>query len=377
MDSLPRPKFPPPPKAFVPESTKHESYSSQYGGTAGHATVVTGATGSVPSATGHASATSDTTPVHRGSVMPTQAVPNIDERPTHMGIDSVGTLPEVSPPVTAPGPSQPGPSVTGPTGSPPPVTGPVSPAYGNSRGPLTGRGPGPMARGISPMGNAKGTVRPGGLPVENATGRPSTPGGRGPMMPGQNATSTGRTGTPGGRLPTSNGVAGGRPQPVTGQPSKGIPRGKVMGAEGVTNSRGTTSGQGPTGARPTTMGATGAPRGESAGRRVAGATGEKGGIVGGRPQPQGRANSRSFSSGGSGLVRGQGSAAGASPEETNRTGQAGRGGATPQGTHPDGRRDKETGERPDYLVEGEETWQPETRRNVPPVVDGTSENSER
>ncbi|MER7199362.1 MULTISPECIES: translation initiation factor IF-2 [unclassified Streptomyces] len=374
MDSLPRPKFPPPPQAFVPASSKHESYSSQYGATAGQAT---GATGSVPSATGHASATSDASPVPRGSVTPTQAVPSIDERPTHMGIDSVGTLPEVSPPVTALGQSQHGPSVTGPTSTPPPVIGPVSPAYGTSRGPLTGRGPGPTARGIAPMGNAKGTVRPGGLPVENATGRPSTPGGRGPMMPGQNAPSTGRTGTPGGRLPTSNGVAGGRPQPVTGQPSKGIPRGKVMGTEGVPNSRGTAGGQGPTGARPTTMGASGSPRGESQGRRVAGATGEKGGIVGGRPQQQGRANSHSFSSGGSGLVRGQGSSAGASPEETNRTGQAGRGGVTPQGTHPDGRRDKETGERPDYLVEGEETWQPDTRRNVPPVVDGTSENSER
>jgi hypothetical protein len=379
MDSLPRPKFPPPPKAFVPEVRRRDT-AEGYGGATGQASsgASKGAVGAVPGATGHAAVTPDTTPAHRGSVTSAQPTPSIDERPTQMGIDSVGTLPEVSPPVTAPGPSQPGPSVTGqPSPTPPPFTGPVSPAYGTSRGPLTGRGTGPTARGISPMGNAKGTVRSGGPSVESATGRPSAPGGRGPMMPGQNATSTGRAGAPGGRLPTSNGVAGGRPQPVTGQPSKGIPRGKVMGAEGVTNGRGTTSGQGPTGARPTTMGATGAPRGESAGRRVAGATGEKGGIVGGRPQPQGRANSRSFSSGGSGLVRGQGSAAGASPEETNRTGQAGRGGATPQGTHPNGRRDEETGERPDYLVEGEETWQPETRRNVPPVVDGTSENSER
>ncbi|MFB8270206.1 translation initiation factor IF-2 [Streptomyces sp. NPDC055955] len=376
MDSLPRPKFPPPPKAFVPEDRARDT-AERYGGAAGQASsgAGTGAVGAAPGATGHATATSNATPAHRGPVTSPQPTPSVDERPTQMGIDSVGTLPEVSPPVTAPGPSQPGPSVTGASPTPPPVAGPTLPAYGNSRGPLTGRGTGPTARGISPTGSAKGTVRPGGAPVEGATGRPSTPGGRGPLMPGQNATSTGRSGAP-GRMPTSNGVSGGRPQPVTGQPAKGIPRGKVMGTEGVSNGRGAT-GQGQTGARPTTMGASGSPRGVSAGRRTAGVTGENGGIVGGRAQQQGRANSRSFSSGGSGLVRGQGSAAGASPEESHRTGQAGRAGATPQGARPDGRRDEEQDSRPGYLVEDEEIWQPDTRRNVPSVVDDASQNSER
>ncbi|MGX1670209.1 translation initiation factor IF-2 [Streptomyces sp. NPDC055400] len=372
MDALPRPKFPPPPMAFVPEVSQRDS-TEGYGGAARRTAPVTGTV--VPDAV----VRPGVTPVRRGSVTPEQPTPVIDERPTHMGIDSVGTLPDVKPPVTPPGPAQPGPSVMGPNVTPPLVTGPVipvSPAYGSNRGqgPLTGRGTGPTARGISP--NAKGTVRPGGMPSENALGRPSTPGARGPMMPGQNATSTGRTGTPSGRLPTNNGVMGGRPQPVTGQPAKGIPRGNVIGTEGVANSRNAT-GQGPTGAKPTTIGASGNPQGTAAGRRVAGATGENGGIVGGRPQQPGRANSRAFSSGGSGLVRGQGPAAGAAPEESHRTGQAGHGGATPQGARPDGGRSQAQGSRPDYLVEDEGTWQPDTRRNAPPVVDGTSENTER
>ncbi|MFG2518959.1 translation initiation factor IF-2 [Streptomyces sp. NPDC048527] len=372
MNGLKRPRFPPPPEAIAPVDESRDV--ARPGAGSGETPGPTGGAAGIPaqgqpahSVRSHA----ETPDASASAVSPERRTPTVVESPTHMGIDSVGTLPEASPPVASPAPSQPGPSVTGPNTTPPPLTGPIPPAYGNSRGPLAG----PTARGISPMGNAKGTVRPGGPPVENATGRPSTPGGRGPMMPGQNATSTGRSGAP-GRLPTNNGVSGGRPQPVTGQPAKGIPRGRVMGTEGVSNNRSAT-GQGQTGARPTTMGANGNPRGASSGRRAVGATGENGGIVGGRPQQQGRANNRSFSSGGSGLVRGQGPAAGASPEESHHTGQAGRAGATPQGVGPDGRRDEEQGSRPDYLVEDEETWQPDIRRNVPPVVDGTSENSER
>ncbi|WP_165914682.1 translation initiation factor IF-2 [Streptomyces sp. AcE210] len=377
MNGLKRPRFPPPPEAIAPVDSSRDV--TRPGAGNGEAPASTGAVAATPAQGQPANSVrsrAETPEASASAVSPEHRTPTVIESPTQMGIDSVGTLPETAPPVTSPAPSQPGPSVTGPPNTtPPPLTGPIQPAYGNSRGPLTGRGTGPTARGISSMGNPKGTVKPGGPPVESATGRPSTPGGRGPTMPGQSATSTGRSGAP-GRLPTSNGVSGGRPQPVTGQPAKGIPRGKVMGTEGVTNSRSAT-GQGQTGARPTTMGANGSPRGASSGRRTAGATGDKGGIVGGRPQQQGRANNRSFSPGGSGLVRGQGSAAGASPEESHRTGQAGRAGVTPQGARPEERRDEEQGSRPDYLVEDEETWQPDTRRNVPSVVDGTSENSER
>lgn len=375
MNGLKRPRFPPPPEAIAPVDASKDV--ARPGAGSGKAPASTGVATATPAQGQSASSVRSRAETPESSaVSPERRTPTVVDSPTHMGIDSVGTLPDTSPPVTSPAPSQPGPGTAGPnTTTPPPLAGPVQPAYGNSRGPFTGRGTGPTARGISPMGNPKGSVRPGGPPVESATGRPSTPGGRGPMMPGQNATSTGRSGAP-GRLPTNNGVSGGRPQPATGQPAKGIPRGKVMGTEGVTNSRSAT-GQGQTGARPTTMGANGSPRGVSSGRRTAGATGENGGIVGGRAQQQGRANSRSFSPGGSGLVRGQGSATDASPEESHRTGQAGRASATPPGARPEDRRDEEQGSRPDYLVEDDETWQPDSRRNVPPVVDGTSENRER
>ena len=45
-------------------------------------------------------------------------------------------------------------------------------------------------------------------------------------------------------------------------------------------------------------------------------------------------------------------------------------GAVPPGTRrPRSREEQENGERPDYLVEDEETWQQGSRRIVPPVID--------
>ncbi|MFI8786565.1 translation initiation factor IF-2 [Streptomyces sp. NPDC055105] len=379
MDSLSRPKFPPPPKAFVPKDTsRNAATGAGYGGETSQASSGTGVVGSAARATGDTTPASDLTPLHRGSATPERAAPSIDEPPTQMGIDSVGTLPEVSPthPTTT-GPVQAGPNVPGPTGTPPVVGTP--PAYGGGRGLFNGRGTGPnfTARGTAPQSSTGGTSRTGTPPGTNGTGRPTLPGARGPMLPGQNA--TGRAGTPGtpGRLPTSNGVAGGRPQAATGKPTTGIPRGRVIGSEGTTGGR-ATPGQGPGGAKPTVGGNNGGSRGASLGRRVSGATGENGGIVGGRPQQQGRANTRSFSSGGSGLVRGQAGAAAGTPSETSHgTSQAGRNGTPLQGALPSGRHDRGKGERPDYLVEDEETWQPDDRGSVPPVIDNAQKNSER
>ncbi|MDV9191634.1 hypothetical protein R6L23_26075, partial [Streptomyces sp. SR27] len=81
--------------------------------------------------------------------------------------------------------------------------------------------------------------------------------------------------------------------------------------------------------------------GISGGRRLAG---EAGGVVGGKAQRAGAAGGtgRPFTPGGSGLVRG---------------------GATKPGD-----REEQNGERPDYLVEDEETWQ-QGRRVAPPVID--------
>ncbi|MFB7162986.1 translation initiation factor IF-2 [Streptomyces sp. NPDC056242] len=381
MDGLTRPKFPPPPKAFVPEKSSIDEVKEHgYGGSAAQASSESGLTGSTPVVSGHAGTIPGATTPQHDVTAPERTVPAFEQRPTEMGIDSVETLPDVrqNPTTTGPGPSPAGPSAPGPVGTPP-TTGMIPPAFGGpGRPPLTGRATGPAmtARGTSPQGGPGVTGRPNSPATANGLGRPTTPGARGPMLPGQNATGTGRSvpGANSGRLPTNNGVAGGRPQQTTGR-STGIPRGTVMGGERAAGGRSTT-GQGVTGGRPTATGGSAGSRGAVSGRRAGGVTGENGGVVGGRPQQQSRANARSFSPGGSGLVRGQG-AGGDTSESTRGTGQAGRGGAMPHGSRPDGSQSERKGERPDYLVEDEETWQPNNQGNVPPVVDDKSNNSER
>ncbi len=43
--------------------------------------------------------------------------------------------------------------------------------------------------------------------------------------------------------------------------------------------------------------------------------------------------------------------------------------AKPASNAPSGRRDKRGSERPDYLIEDEDTWKQNGRRIVPPVVE--------
>ncbi|WP_405980480.1 hypothetical protein [Streptomyces sp. NBC_00158] len=140
--------------------------------------------------------------------------------------------------------------------------------------------------------------------------------------------------------PRDSGIVGGRPI-ATGGPSAGIPRGTVIGADGH---------YGGGRAVPGMMGgAFGSPYRSPGtpptGRRL------EADPVGGR---QAASGSQPFTQGGSGLVRGAG------------IGAVGHGGiAAP----PPGRgRGGQTGGRPDYLVEDEETWQ-SNRRVVPPVID--------
>jgi hypothetical protein len=106
----------------------------------------------------------------------------------------------------------------------------------------------------------------------------------------------------------------------------------------------------------------GGQNGISGGRRLAV---ETGGVVGGRPQQPGAVSARPFTPGGSGLVRG-----GTSGGAGTGTGPVGRGGGVAAGAHGVGsRREDSNGERPDYLVEDEETWQQGGRRVAPPVID--------
>ncbi|MGW8886771.1 hypothetical protein [Streptomyces sp. NPDC055749] len=308
------PKFPPPPKAFVPDPEKGIHGGGDYartggatggttGGVAGGATAYTREPESVGGATAiPGMAQSPSSP--GGAVL----------RPVDMEIDSVATLPDAPTVTSATPPSLPGGGK--PDGGLPPVIG--------GPPPIVARGPG-LPPTVSGGGKPTGTSR---LPM------PPTTSGSGPI----------------GRPPGQTGIVGGRQVPQSsGKPMVGLPRGTVIGGEGTHGVRP------PMGHGPGMGGPTGGQNGMVGGRRLAG---ETGGIVGGRPQQQGTSSGRPFTPGGSGLVRGGSSAQGA----------VGRGGAfTPQ--RPGDSRRNARGERPDYLTEDEETWQQNGRRIVPPVVD--------
>ncbi|MFC9925030.1 hypothetical protein [Streptomyces sp. NPDC127190] len=181
--------------------------------------------------------------------------------------------------------------------------------------------------------------------------RVSTPG-RLPQMPGA-VRPTG--GVP--HMPRETGIVGGRPVTNTGRPTSGLPRGTVIGKE-------STQARAPMGRTMTPS----SPSGGSArpggglvgGRRLAS---EEGGVVGGRPGQPGGSSGRPFTTGGSGLVRPP-----ANGEESLRRSTAGRATGSPQqpGTR---KSQQQNGQRPDYLVEDEETWTRDNRRPLPPVVD--------
>lgn len=180
---------------------------------------------------------------------------------------------------------------------------------------------------------------PAGRPT--ATGRGISGGTpRGGGTAGGRPTGTGQTGA--GR---SNGVVGGKPAAAGGASGKTgpkVPRGTVIGGEDAAGARNSTGRIGQRGV----IGASSTTKGTGAGRSLGG--GNSDGVTG---TPQGRnsaarAGRAGFTSGGSGLVRGPG---GNGPAE----------------------RDEEEGmQRPDYLVEDEQTHLPDKpRRDVPPVID--------
>ncbi len=233
------------------------------------------------------------------------AHPSRQEPPTRMEIDGHAMLP------TAPQPS------SGPLPGSPPAVGAPEPL---------GMQPAPTLPGPGKGGSASWQS------VQPVTGRPGQAGGRplglpmqGPVGPGVSA-----------RMPHDSGIVGGRPTPpnATGT-GRGMPRGLVVGGEGTTGARGPMGhtpamGAGSGGARP---GASGG------GRRYAS---ETGGIVAGNPRQTSRPGTPPVAGGGAT--------------------------AKPTSNIPPGRRDKRGTDRPDYLIEDEETWK-NGRRVVPPVVE--------
>ncbi|CAL9556401.1 WXG100 family type VII secretion target [Streptomyces sp. enrichment culture] len=272
----------------------------------------------------------------------------------------IDTIAPPAPPVTAPPAPAPTPTVPSTSTNPftPPPMAPGLPTTG--KGPVTGRNP------VAPAG-----PRTAG-PTTSQYGRPGVPGGPqvGPGTPGQAA---GRTVAPGQASPVGRPGTPGTP----GTPAAG--RQNVIGAPGTNNMVGRPGSPG----APVT-GRAGAPASPVAGRATTG-------IVGGTPQQRpatgGGAGSRIPTGtviGGQAAAQGRPSAArpatggviGANPGAAARS--TGRGTpsvngvvGTPRSQRARGQKDEEQpgSERPDYLVEDEETWATRRRGAVPPVID--------
>ncbi|MGW1886721.1 WXG100 family type VII secretion target [Streptomyces sp. NPDC001970] len=313
------PMFPAPPADFVPQGSYVDGDDRARPGTYSQGGSSSGSDYS-PSAPGGPSGHG----VGNGHVLQTSAgtVPPHADRPVGLGIDSVGTLPP---------PTQQSPSIT--PGS--------LPSAGRPDGGITP----PIV--MPPLTGSNQAV---------SGGRPAGATGRTPALPSHGPLGTG-PGT--ARVPRESGITGGRPVPQnTGRPTGGLPRGMVVGNEGIhgrTPTGGTSAGS--------IHGPTGGQNGIAAGRRLAY---ETGGVVGGRPgQQPGATGSRPFTPGGTGLVRN-----GAEGGTRAGAGQGSRSGMMPHSTHGAGRnQDERREERPDHLVEDEETWQRDSRRVVPPVID--------
>ncbi|WP_327118066.1 hypothetical protein OG206_20305 [Streptomyces sp. NBC_01341] len=315
MDGLEKPVFPPPPGEFVPDRKETisdgETWGSTGSGPGGHS-------GSSRTTYGSSASTSDINGVLGSSIPHGLKVPVHSDTPVDMEIDGVATLP--------------------PTSSTNTVTPSVPPTTGNAEGVLPPR----LMNTPRPFGG-------GPIPLQGpVAGGKAVSGLRPPALPGQG----GLTAGPASRLPREGGIIGGRPvAQATGRPAGGLPRGTVVGGEG------SHAGRAPMGNGAGMGGAGSSQSGIVGGRRLAG---ETGGVVGGRPQPPGRTSGRPFTPGGTGLVRN------AASSEGGRGGGAGGRGVSVQRPG-ESRRDES--ERPDYLVEDEETWQQGGRRIVPPVID--------
>ncbi|MFD5653295.1 WXG100 family type VII secretion target [Streptomyces sp. NPDC127039] len=263
--------------------------------------------------------------------------------PVATTIDSVGTPTLPTAPVS--GPTLP---TTLPPGDGAGPIGPFGPSFGppvppgRPGGPGRARAPFPTQGRVTPPGpgGGPGQGRPGNQGPFNQVGRP-TPAGQQPVAKGITSGAKSSPMGPGvsGGTPRPNptmaprpaggpvtgagrtgGVVGGRPASttgVTGRSGPKLPRGTVVGADaGSQSGRGRATGQ---------PGITGAPTGSRSAARA-----ERNGMT----------------RGGAGLVRGPGG----------------------RGRRRDERRE-EGAERPDYLVEDEETHLPTNpRRDVPPVV---------
>ncbi|MFJ8887462.1 hypothetical protein ACIRJR_29205 [Streptomyces sp. NPDC102402] len=313
MDGLEKPVFPPPPGAIVPERSGGIDDARTWGPPGGMGTAE--GEGAIRGVTTRSEFSPSTGSGSQGAPDSSAVrVPPDPGTPVSMEVNSTATLPQSS---STPSVSQPGPPVAGRPDGGLPSGLPVPQAFGGG----TRSAPGPF-----------GSAKDSGLNV------------RTPSLPGQSASGSGSV----SRTPRDAGITGGRP--VAQPTGRGLPGGTVVGGE-------TTQGRSPMGHGGISGG--GAARsGAMGGRPPAGGSG---GVVGGRPRQAGRSGERPFTPGGTGLVRGN--------ESGRAAGQAAGGLRAPSSRRPADLRRDEGGERPDYLIEDEETWKQGGRRATPPVID--------
>ncbi|REK87891.1 hypothetical protein DY245_24335 [Streptomyces inhibens] len=239
------------------------------------------------------------------------------------------------------------PGIDGGIGNSMPAKGSFTPSVGTGLDSFT---PPQGVGGGTGGGTGGGVGVPGGIGGGAGTGGLSGGGGIG-----------GGVGVPGGI--GAGGMAGGAKGGRTGGIPGGVPGGRAgaagagAGAAGRGGGRPGMPGMGGAGA----AGAKGGAKGAGAGGRGGALARQKGGLIGGTAGGKGAGGSQ----GGSGLHRSRGGAqSGAGASGSRRP--AGMPGA--HGAHgAKGKDDKgQNGERPDYLVEDEETWTSE--RNVAPKV---------
>lgn len=280
---------------------------------------------SPPGGAGSNSPSSHAGPVRASEYAPGPSPSNVPQSPhpdpVAMGIDRVSTLPpSPSPSEAPPGPT---PSLGRPESVTPPALGTAPPPFGSP----------PVQSG----------------PTTPPPGRPS-PMVRPPLLPTGESAHNG----PGNRMPRDPGIIGGRPTPPgQGRPTSGLPRSNVFGGDHMQGRPPMSPTTGPGGGG-TSLGRPGVVDG----RRL---TREPGGAIGRQSHQPGRVEGRPFTPGGTGLVRS--SAAG----ETTRSTAMGRP-PSPPAKQRNAPRSEEP-DRQDYLSEDEETWQPENRRTLPPVID--------
>ncbi|WOI62148.1 hypothetical protein [Streptomyces fradiae] len=350
------PKFPERLKAAVPPPTTREAVGEASGA---RAVMPSGSPGSGGAEQPQGAYGAD----RNGTATPPSGPQALGPTPPSATLDpsmQIDTIAPPAPPVTAPATPPPTPTAPTTSGNPftPPPMAPGLPATG--KGPSTGRNQGGPAvpRTAGPQGTSQ-VGRPGVPGGPKATqGGPGQPGR--PAGPGQSNV-VGRPGTPG----TPGGPAAGRQNTVGGPAANnmvgrpGTPGAPTTGrAGGPATPAAGRAGTGIVGGTPQPRSATGG----AGGSRIPSGT-----VIGGQSAPQGRSST---------ARPGAGSVVGANPGAAARS--AGRGTpsvngvvGTPRSQRGKGQKNEEQpgSERPDYLLEDEETWTSRRRGAVPPVID--------